>query len=158
MVNGFIKYLEQKHEYFPKKVQLRCKSMLKLIEISFCGPVNYFRDTDHPGYKSKYKNVSVLPNPIRIVKSTTFQAFALHQRETKSFLIDFTIRILSTLKGLRSKRQTSLSVQAVHPTFLYFDLYISTLPRSQGVFTWRRASPLGRDSPTKRAGFHLAFT
>ena len=41
--------------------------MLKLIEISFCGPVNYFRDTDHPGYKSKYKKVGVLP--IQTVKS-----------------------------------------------------------------------------------------
>ena len=28
----------------------------------------------------------------------------------------------------------------------------------KGVFTWRRASPLGRASPTKRTGFHLAFT
>ena len=26
------------------------------------------------------------------------------------------------------------------------------------VFTWRRASPLSRASPTKRAGFHLVFT
>ena len=26
-----------------------------------------------------------------------------------------------------------------------------------GVFTWRRASPLGMASPSKRAGFHLAF-
>ena len=30
-------------------------------------------------------------------------------------------------------------------------------PALSGVFTWRRASPLGRASPTKRAGFHLAF-
>ena len=28
----------------------------------------------------------------------------------------------------------------------------------KGVFTWRRASPLGRASPSKRAVFHLAFT
>ena len=26
------------------------------------------------------------------------------------------------------------------------------------MFTWRRASLLGRGSPSKRAGFHLAFT
>ena len=26
------------------------------------------------------------------------------------------------------------------------------------VFTWRRASPLDTASPSKRAGFHLAFT
>ena len=26
------------------------------------------------------------------------------------------------------------------------------------MFTWRRASPLGKASPTKRVGFHLAFT
>ena len=29
---------------------------------------------------------------------------------------------------------------------------------TKGVFTGRKASPLGRASPTKRAGFHLAFT
>ena len=28
----------------------------------------------------------------------------------------------------------------------------------KGVFTWRRTSFLGRANPTKRAGFHLAFT
>ena len=29
---------------------------------------------------------------------------------------------------------------------------------SKGVFIWRRASPPGKASPTKTAGFHLAFT
>ena len=27
----------------------------------------------------------------------------------------------------------------------------------KGVFIWRNASPLGRASPSKRAGFHLAY-
>ena len=30
--------------------------------------------------------------------------------------------------------------------------------QTKGVFIWRKASPLGRASPSKKAGFHLAFT
>ena len=43
---------------------------------------------------------------------------------------------------------------------IQFDLLskVTNIKRSKGVFIWRRASPLGRASPSKRAGFHLAFT
>ena len=41
---------------------------------------------------------------------------------------------------------------------LYIVSNVMQVCSTKGVFTWRRASPLGRASPTKRAGFHLAFT
>ena len=44
-------------------------------------------------------------------------------------------------------------------TALKFTAFPDTLIlETKGVFTWRRASPLGSASPTKKAGFHLAFT
>ena len=35
---------------------------------------------------------------------------------------------------------------------------VTVRPLSQGVFIWRRANPLGRASPSNRAGFHFEFT
>ena len=45
-------------------------------------------------------------------------------------------------------------------TFFYCKFHpFYLLPSYQGVFIWRRrVSHFGRASPSKRAGFHLAFT